>query len=453
MAVPINADLVVTTLTVAAGLALGVERSLEVLKHLLDAANKKMQNAVPKDTLSTAREKIKQAEEKLTLAEKTPDTPTESAEAGSASSSETTATADTTYVHATIADSEAPERYLPPPIKLIPQTPLSAVTTSNTLFYQLTAAGLGIFMAWYFGIHLLSLLMAQNGVLKIEQPKTLHDIGFYIMDLVFSGLVIGGGSQPIHLLIRFITERKVKIKITEEPKAVIQAKALGETIAKGGLLREKKAVNPFEWIDISYRGGVRPETLEQVHIRPSNPNLVVYHHTAMSSTASFEDIVKEFLETKKWLTGYHCVIMPDGAIKPFCRWDRYGNHAKGKNARSLGIAFHGNFHTDPGDKYSNADGRYGNQQPTEAQLHAGARIVALWAALYEDIDLDFERCIMAHKEVMAPNYTVCPGSSFRYAEFKSLVEKYHDAWDISEAAQAGIEKIKQLSYVYAVKVA
>jgi hypothetical protein len=50
----VNADLVVTTLTIAGGLALVVERSLEVLKHLLDAANKKMQNAVPEYILTQA---------------------------------------------------------------------------------------------------------------------------------------------------------------------------------------------------------------------------------------------------------------------------------------------------------------------------------------------------------------------------------------------------------------
>lgn len=440
MAVAEATNLVITTLTIAAGLALGVERSLEVLKHLLDSANKKMQNPVPKDTLSQAQEKLKIAEAQI-------DNPTSASLAGVMIGQQL----GQAVVEPTVADSEAAEKYPPPAITIIPQTPLSPVSSANALFYQLAAAGMGIFLAWYFDINLLSLLLAENGMLKVGELHTVHDIAFYIMDVIFSGLVIGGGSQPIHLLIRFITERKVSVQKTQEPTEIVQTKALGETLAKGDLVREKKESRPLEWLDISYRGGVKPELLERAHIRPSDPNLIVYHHTAMSSNSSFQDIVNEFLVTKKWLTGYHCVIMPDGVIKPFCRWDRYGNHAKGKNARSLGVSFHGNFHTDPADKYSNADGRYGNQQPTEAQLHAGARVVALWVALYDDIELDFERCIRPHKKVMREGYTVCPGSNFKYEEFNSLIQKYHDAWDTSETAQSGIKKMKDLPFIYAVK--
>jgi len=446
MAMPVNADLVVTTLTIVAGLALGIERSLEVLKHLLDMANKKMQNAVPKDTLSQAQQKLKQAEEKI-------DNPVKASMAGVIIGQQLAQELESEASkpqEAIIADSEAPEKYLPPPIKIVPQTPLSPVTCANALFYQLAAAGMGIFLAWYFNINLLSLLMSENGVLQVGQTTSLPELAFYIFDVIFSGLVIGGGSQPIHLLIRFITERKVSVPVTEAAEEILETKPLGETLAEGGLTREKKEPRPFKWIDFAYRGGVKPESLLRAHIRPSNPNLIVYHHTAMSSSLGFQDIVDEFLVSKKWLTGYHCVIMPDGTIKPFCRWDRYGNHAKGKNSRSLGISFHGNFHTDPKDKYSNADGRYGNQQPTEAQLHAGARVVALWVALYDDINLDFDRCIKPHKEVMEPGYTVCPGSNFKYDEFKNLIQKYHDTWDSLETAQAGIEKFKKLPYIYAV---
>lgn len=445
MTMPINADLVVTTLTIAAGLALGIERSLEVLKHLVDAANKKMQNAVPADTLRVAEEKLKIAEARINSA-------TNSSLAGVMIGQQLAQEVEqAAVVEPTVADSEASEKYPPPPIKIIRQSPLSPVTSANALFYQLAAAGSGIFLAWYFDIYLLGLLLSENGMLDLGQPKTLHEIGFYIMDVIVTGLVIGGGSQPIHLLIRFISERKVSVQKTEESVEIIQSKTLGETLAKGNLLREKKEPSPLAWFDISYRGGVNPESLETVHIRPSNPNLIVYHHTAMSSSASFQKIVDEFLKTKKWLTGYHCVIMPDGVIKPFCRWDRYGNHAKGKNARSLGISFHGNFHTDPADKYSNADGRFGNQQPTEAQLHAGARVVALWVALYDDIKLDFDKCIKPHKKVMKEGYTVCPGSNFKYKEFEDLIQKYHDTWDSSETAQTGINKMKEQPFIYADK--
>src|SRR5262249_13637215 len=159
-----------------------------------------------------------------------------------------------------------------------------------------------------------------------------------------------------------------------------------------------------------------------------------------------------FRLNKKWITGYHCVVMPDGAIKPFCRWDRYGNHAQGLNDRSLGIAFHGNFHTKADDKFSNADGRYGNQKPTEAQLHSGARVVALWLSLYPDIlgpdKTNFQRPILPHHKAM-PNHTVCPGSNFPEDAFEALLRQYYEAWSHSQLAQDGVKEFKQLKYVYA----
>lgn len=462
MATLVSADIVVTTLTIAAGLALGVERSLEVIKHLLNSANRRLQNHIPGNAIGAVQKAIEIAEKEL---EKEALRLTEVKANYSASIAPVTGTTfdskpvhkaiatDTVQTDATIADSEAPERYFPPSIQLIPQTPLSPVTCTNALFYQLVAASLGIFLVECFNIHLLALLLPGSEAMDINQHPTLQSVFFYIADAVFSGLVIGGGSQPIHLVLRFITERKIPVQKDEEAKETIQDKTLSETLSKGTMLREQKEEKPFQWVDIPYRGGVNPESLEKAHIRPSNPNLIVYHHTAMSSSAGFQDIVNEFLVTKKWLTGYNCVIMPSGDVKWFCRLDRFANHAKGRNARSLGISFHGNFHTEAGDKFSNADGRYGNQQPTEAQLHAGARVVALWVALYKDIELDFDRCIKPHKNVMPPGYTVCPGSGFKYAEFESLIQKYHDAWAHSDEAQAGIGRFKQLPYVYAVKEA
>jgi N-acetyl-anhydromuramyl-L-alanine amidase AmpD len=167
----------------------------------------------------------------------------------------------------------------------------------------------------------------------------------------------------------------------------------------------------------------------------------------MSSSVPFQGIVDEFLVNKGWLTGYHCVIMPDGAIKPFCRWDRYGNHAKGLNDRSLGIAFHGNFHTLANDRYSNHDGRFGFQKPTAVQLDSGARITALWVHLYPSIQLDFDMDILPHKTAM-PGHTVCPGSNFPHAEFKDKVSFYYQKWENPQAQQQ-IALFKQKPFIYA----
>jgi hypothetical protein len=264
--------------------------------------------------------------------------------------------------------------------------------------------------------------------------------------VVLTGLVIGGGSQPIHVLIRFLTTRK--IPITEELQQVEQTieKKVEQAVApqlETAIVQAKDTT----WQPIAYNGGVKPETLEQRHLRGGEPNLIVYHHTAMSSNVPFQGVVDEFLVNKGWSTGYHCVIMPDGAIKPFCRWDRYGNHAKGLNQLSLGIAFHGNFHTIANDRYANHDGRYGNQRPTPAQLDAGARLIALWVHLYPDIDLDFDGHILPHKKAI-PGHTVCPGSNFPHDELIERVTTYYEQWQSSPAAQQ-ISTFKQKPYIYA----
>lgn len=430
----VDVNTAITTLTIAAGLALGIERTLELLKHFMDSGN----GALGKDEHAELIGRAKQA----------------LAEARAAIAGAGVPEAEDNMLHATLpvdvaplnpvaSDYEASEQYPPPSIPVVPPTPLSTLTTGNQLFFLLAASGLGIILAQLFQVHLLSMLMV-----SADETKNLS-LSFIFLDTLFTGLVIGGGSQPIHVLIRFLSERKVDLATDEAAvvKENAKFKALGTVVASASLVEEKKEPRALQWQNIVYRGGVNPETLENTHRRPANPNLIVYHHTAMSSAKSFQEVVDEFLLTKQWLTGYNCVIMPDGAIKPFCRWDRYGNHARGHNARSLGISFHGNFHTAPGDNFSNADGRYGNQQPTEAQLHAGARVVALWVFLYPDIALDFTQSILAHKEAM-PGHTVCPGSNFKYEEFKRLVRQYHDAWAGSHEVQQEIEAFRKLDYIY-----
>lgn len=431
----VDLNMVLTTLTIAAGLALGIERTLELLKHLMDFANGTLGKSERKDVIECADKAIADAKE--ALSEQFVHKPVASAFTGN---SEQNTEKDKPNLNA--SDFEASEKHPPPSIPVIPPTPFSPLTTGYQLFFLMAASGLGIICAQAFQIHLLAVLMAA------AQMPAAQTWDFILFDIIFTGLVIGGGSQPVHELIRFITERKVSLgnKEAEVIKENAKFKALDTVVSTSSLVEEKKEPNPLQWKDIVYNGGVNPGSLQNAHLRPGSPNLVVYHHTAMSSTASFQDVIDEFLVNKKWLTGYNCVIMPDGEIKPFCRWDRYGNHAQGHNGRSLGLSFHGNFHTDPKDNYSNADGRFGNQQPTEAQLHAGARVVALWIYLYPDIKLDFERSILAHKEIM-PGHTVCPGSNFKYDEFKQLIRQYCDVWRSSPLAQQKIDEFKKLEYI------
>lgn len=430
---------VLTSLSIAAGLALGVERTLEVLKHIMESETGFLRRREYKDAVGRTKDAINKAKTVIdnvasgTIAplpsDRTePTDPTPSAGVSSIQKIDTDLSP---------ADSESEERFPAPQIPVIPATPKSPFAAAKVLFLQLAAAGLGMILAYIFKIRLLSVFLEGYGF-------AITDL-FSALDIVFTGLVIGGGSQPIHLLIRFLTERKVTVETKEAPK--IQP-PIAKAVATAELVETTKGVLEAVWKDIDYRGGVHPERLKNAHRRIGEPNLIVYHHTAMATSKSFQDIVDEFVVTKKWLTGYHCVIMPDGAIRPFCRWDRYGNHAKGKNARSLGIAIHGNFHTEPTDKYSNADGRYGNQKPTDAQLHAGARVVALWVYLYADIALDFSKSILPHREAI-PRHTVCPGSNFPIDEFQRLIRYYYEAWAEPKIAQEGIAAFKKLQKIYA----
>ncbi len=207
-----------------------------------------------------------------------------------------------------------------------------------------------------------------------------------------------------------------------------------------------KSLPPEElagWQDLPYLGGVNREKLEHVHRRAGNPDLIVYHHTAMNSGSTFEDVVR-VIESKNWVTGYNCVILADGSIRPFCRWDRFGNHAVGFNRRSLGIAFNGNFETDPAVPFSNPDGRMGLPRPTEVQLKAAARVVTLWTFLYP-IAVDFDDQIIPHNRISSK---ACPGSQFPYDEFRRLIEHYRKKWEESEQVQERLEEFKLKPYLF-----
>ena len=434
-----NLSTILTSLSVAAGLALGVERTLEVLKHIMESESGFLRRSEYKDAVDRTKhavDKAKTAIEDVTSSN-VPSSPSHETGLADPMFSAGESTIYEIDTDPSPADSESAEQFPASQIPVIPATPKSPFAATRFLFLQLSAAGLGMILAYIFKLRLLTVFLEGYGF-------AITDL-FSALDIVFTGLVIGGGSQPIHLLIRFLTERKVAVG-TEE--AVKPHPPAPKTVATAEVVETATGVLEPVWKDIDYRGGVQSERLVNVHRRPGEPNLIVYHHTAMAAANSFQDIVDEFLVNKKWLTGYHCVIMPDGAIRPFCRWDRYGNHAKGKNARSLGIAMHGNFHTEPTNKYSNADGRYGKQEPTAAQLHAGARVVALWVYLYADIALDFNESILPHREAI-PKHTVCPGSNFPVSEFQRLIRYYYEAWAEPKIAQEGIAAFKRHPKIYA----
>lgn len=259
------------------------------------------------------------------------------------------------------------------------------------------------------------------------------------LDWVLTGILIGAGAQPVHFLIEFVTRRKISSLRSEAGEPV--------TTAEETTPNTSRPVAPFagaSLIGVPYRGGIDVEALEYVHIRPANPDLIVVHHTGMHSDTTFADVVS-LTKQKGWLTGYHCVVLKDGSICAFCRWDRYGNHVRGYNRRSLGIALNGNFEANPAQPFNNADGSYGLQWPSDAQLEAAARVIALWSILY-DIPLAFDSAIVPHNALLP---TACPGSNFPFALLQGLIRSFRQQWEKSEEARREIALFRQKPFLYA----
>jgi hypothetical protein len=289
---------------------------------------------------------------------------------------------------------------------------------------------------------------------RVSGIQLFNNLGVQISDwsdYLLTGLLIGGGSAPIHILIRFITDRKIiatpqleAAEHKETPPAVETANS--ETAA---IVIPFSDISGLEWVDIPYHGGVDREKLEGIHKRKDNPDMIVYHHTSMNRESTFEDVVrlvKSRTDSKgnHWVTGYHCVVQASGSIHQFCRWDRYGNHAVGYNKRSLGISFNGNFETDPTIPFSNPDGRMGPPTPTEEQLKAGARVVTFWTFIY-NIEVDFDKLIIPHNQISSKT---CPGSAFPYDDLKKWIDFYQQHWEKSETIKERIEMFKQKPYLY-----
>jgi hypothetical protein len=242
----------------------------------------------------------------------------------------------------------------------------------------------------------------------------------------------------VHFLIEFITRRKISsLRSAGEEGATPVEERAASTPGVGPHVAAEGSIG------VPYDGGVDVQGLEHVHLRPANPDLIVVHHTGMHSDTTFAEVVS-LIKQKGWLTGYHCVVLKDGSIHPFCRWDRYGTHVRGYNRRSLAIALHGNFETDPAQPFANADGRYGLTAPSDVQLDAAARVVALWTFLYE-IPLAFESAIVPHSALVP---TACPGSNFPLVLFQQLIRSYRQQWEQSEEARREIALFQQRPFLY-----
>ncbi len=402
----INFESFMVTLSAVLGASIVVERVLEILKNIMD------------HMIGTENKKIlpdlKKVDEKIAKLE--------------------------TISKAAASDEAWDEKQPLNTILVEPATNPDDGTVLRTFVIQVMGFAIGIIVAHYFELGLFRSLVTDPGAIS---PWS---------DFLLTGLLIGGGSGPIHTLIRFVTQRKewVPAAASAESKTEITKKIAALSTPGTPVTPIQPIETPVvDELNVPYNGGVDLETLEYVHKRTKKPSMIIYHHTAMNSSSTFEDVVrviKSRTDSKgnHWLTGYNCVIMADGTINPFCRWDRYGNHATGHNKESLGISFNGNFETAPSVPFSNPDGRYGASRPTEAQLKAGARVTALWTFLY-NIPVDFSQTIIPHSQVAQKS---CPGSNFPHDEFKKWLEYYRKRWQQSPEMMECIEAFKLKPYLY-----
>jgi len=326
---------------------------------------------------------------------------------------------------------EAAESYPPITVLLDPVAPPNAEKTAQAFWLQLIGTFAGIVVCFVADFGLFEALEVFQGV-----PPAI--------DHLLTGVLIGAGSQPIHVLIKFMDQRGL---------VDLQAPALptapDETEERPAETAAPKPSTPEPRIQVPYAGGVDPELVARRQPkREAHPDLIVFHHTAMHSDTTFDDVVRVIQEQRGWATAYHCVVLADGSLHPFCRWDYVGNHARGANFRSIGVTLNGNFETNPSTPGANDRGQFGLRAPTDAQLESAARITALWSFLY-DIPVDFHDHvapgIVPHK-VVKP--TVCPGSNFPYQRFENLVRTFHEEWNEDEAALDEIALFKQKSLIY-----
>jgi hypothetical protein len=303
------------------------------------------------------------------------------------------------------------------------------------------------FSVWIFIDHLQRLGTSFNPLNIVDEP---------VWHFVVTGVLIGAGSKPVNFLMKFLLNRKILVSRKESQLQPAMSTSVPEIESIG----KKEGVMPLatiprapqtieDLLGFSYNGGYRPERLEHTHLFPRAVDLIVYHHTAMHSDAPFDAVVRAY-EQKGWLTGFHAVVMPDGTIHPFCRWDRFGNHAYHYNTRSLGLAFHGNFESNPVIPFANTKGDYGLNYPTQNQLIAGAKIIALWTLLY-NIDTAFPKEATPDLKGIIPHDLIaaktCPGNNFPQKSFEKFVAEYVNLWKANTSFLNALERFKALPMV------
>ncbi len=178
-------------LTIAAGLALTVERILEAVKHIIDAKTPPSRVEMLEQAADITADTLKQARDAVESAKTGKPVPTLS----SPTPMQTAPTLD------------APEFPRQPlmviqGIEVLSATPRPLEKTRRLLFYQLFAAGAGILLAGLFDVRLFHTFLHDLPASSIE-----HFLEQWVLiDELLTGLIIGGGSQPVHLVIGYLTQ-------------------------------------------------------------------------------------------------------------------------------------------------------------------------------------------------------------------------------------------------------
>ncbi|GBE26586.1 N-acetylmuramoyl-L-alanine amidase [bacterium BMS3Bbin03] len=252
------------------------------------------------------------------------------------------------------------------------------------------------------------------------------------IDILLSGILISGGSQPIHDLINFLQKARENAR----------AQALPPSKESDMPLQPGANVNEFK--KMTYAGGIYPNRSGH-GLRKKNPSYIIVHHSATKNTVTFEEIVAIEKE-RKLDPSYHCVVTFDGQLHPYCRWDSVGYHIKRSNkisnGNSLGICFVGNFSTDPETPENNSTGKFGPDTPSEAQIINAAKMIALWSKIYRIP----EKNIVRHRDVKK-GHTDCPGNNFPFDKLLTGVKKEISILENMPRFTAFVEEFRKKDYV------
>ncbi len=304
----------------------------------------------------------------------------------------------------------------------IPLTPKeeSDRTLKKVLIVQTAGILIGTAICYFSGLGLL------------KELKLISSNQQNWWDTLLSGIFISGGSEPIHQLINFLKGHKDQLQAQNR-----------KTAQKLAVNAEAGTQLPGQKIGITYQGGLYPNQAGH-GLRKTNPSYIVVHHSGTSHRAKFEDVVKKEKQQRTNKRGsyrldpsFHSVITYDGGIHHYCRWDSIGWHvAKGprvSNANSLGLCFVGNFHNRGNGKH----------KPSEAQIEAGARLLALWRLLY-NIE---EKNVVRHSDVRRGK-VICPGENFPMERLVAKSTQLIKQWQQDPEILQDIERFKKQRYIY-----